>query len=206
MPRTGRPRAFDRDTAFERALRLFWALGYDATTLARLKAAMGGLSTASFYAAFGSKDALFREVLARYLDTHGQATAPLRDPRLPPREAVEEALRRSARMQTAPDHPGGCLMVLSATTCGSEDRHVQALLAADRELNRTALEDCVHRAVAAGALPPGTDAPGLAALFGTVLVGLSLQARDGVPLPVLEAAISQAMAAWDGLAAAAPRR
>lgn len=203
MPRTGRPRGFDKEEALQRALDVFWARGYEAASLAQLKAAMGGISTASFYAAFGSKARLFREVLARYLATHGQVTASLRDPALPPRAAVEAALRRSARLQTDPSHPLGCLIVLSAPPGTSDDPHVDALLAAERDRNRAGLRDCVRRAVAAGELPPDTDPVGLAALFDTFLVGLSVQARDGVPPAALDAAISHLMQVWDAPAAAA---
>jgi len=107
MPRTGRPRGFDRDLAVQQAMRLFWEQGYEATSLAQLKGAMGGIAPASFYAAFKSKEALFREVLDRYLVTHGQVTAPLLDPAVPPRMAVEQSLRASARMQTDGAHPLG---------------------------------------------------------------------------------------------------
>lgn len=200
MARTGRPRGFDKGRAVERAMHLFWEQGYEATSLAQLKAAMGGISAASFYAAFGSKEALFREVFEHYLATYGQVLAPLRDTTLPPREAIERALRLSAKMQTDPSHPAGCLLVLSTSTCSPENRHLQARLAQEREANRVGLRGCVERAVAAGELPPDTDAGALAAVFNTFLVGLSTQARDGVPFASLEAAIAPLMGIWDALA------
>lgn len=59
MAQMGRPRTFDRDQAVEQAMHLFWQHGYDATSLSQLKAGLGGgISAPSFYAAFGSKDAL----------------------------------------------------------------------------------------------------------------------------------------------------
>jgi len=76
MARTGRPRGFDKDEALEQATHLFWEHGYKATALSQLKAAMGGISASSFFAAFGSKEALFRAVLDRYARTHGQVIAP----------------------------------------------------------------------------------------------------------------------------------
>lgn len=197
MARTGRPRGFNRNEAVERAMRLFWEHGYEATSLAMLRAAMGGLSAASFYGAFASKEALFREALALYVRTHGRVTAPLLDPDLPPREAVEWALRGSARMQTAPGHPSGCLLCLSALVGSSLSKHVQDLLAAERSRNRDALRAQVERAVTLGELSSSCDVPALAALANGVLVSLSTEARDGVPLERLEGAITQLMALWD---------
>ena len=197
MPRTGRPREFDLDEAVRQAMALFWEQGYEATSLAQLKTAMGGISAASFYAAFGSKEALFREVLDQYLRTHGRVTATLFDDALPPRDAVANALLESARMQTDTAHPFGCLIVLSTTTCSPENKHLQALLMEERQRNRAGLRACVERGIASGELRHDTDAAALAAVFETFLVGLSTQARDGVPFASLEAGVEALMAVWD---------
>ena len=86
MAQMGRPRTFDRDAAITQAMHLFWEHGYDSTSLSQLKANIGsGISAPSFYAAFGSKEALFKEVMERYLNTHGQVTASLFDLQLPAR-------------------------------------------------------------------------------------------------------------------------
>src|SRR6266566_10166481 len=63
--RRGRPRHFDVDEALDRAMRLFWRKGYQATSVSDLTTAMG-IKRASLYAAFGSKEALFRKALERY--------------------------------------------------------------------------------------------------------------------------------------------
>ncbi len=201
MPRTGRPREFDLDEAVSRAMGLFWEQGYEATSLARLKATMGDISSASFYAAFGSKEALFRSAVDRYLATHGQVTAPLFDKALPPREAIERALRGSARMQADPSHPPGCLIVLSAITCSPENRHLQTRLMEERQCNRAGFRACVQRGVATGDLRPTTDVAALASVFETFLVGLSLQIRDAVPFATLDASITEIMQVWDNAAA-----
>jgi AcrR family transcriptional regulator len=43
----GHPREFDREEALRRAMRLFWAQGYEAMTLADLQKAMGGITAPS---------------------------------------------------------------------------------------------------------------------------------------------------------------
>ena len=107
MARMGRPRAFDRDDAVDQAMQLFWQHGYDSTSLALLKAELGGgISAPSFYAAFGSKEALFDECVQRYLATFAQVTECLWDETLPPRQAIETALRQSARIVQRVDDAG----------------------------------------------------------------------------------------------------
>ena len=61
----GRPRAFDMDKALDQALHVFWAKGYEGTSIADLTEAMG-INPPSLYAAFGNKEALFRQAMDRY--------------------------------------------------------------------------------------------------------------------------------------------
>lgn len=63
----GRPRAFDVDQALSKAMRLFWAQGYDGTSLDDLEAAME-IGRPSMYRAFGDKRTLFMKCLAHYSD------------------------------------------------------------------------------------------------------------------------------------------
>ncbi|SAL13990.1 TetR family transcriptional regulator [Caballeronia peredens] len=198
MARMGRPRTFDRDQAIREAMHLFWQHGFESTSIALLKAGIGGGITApSFYAAFGSKEALFNEVVEQYVKTHGDVTDCLWDESLPPRQAVELALRRSAKMQTARGHPKGCLLVLSASTTLPENKHIQKLVARQRERARAGYESCVKRAIAAGDLPKDTQVGALVTCFSTFLHGLSIEARDGVTGDMLDAAITEFMRTWD---------
>jgi AcrR family transcriptional regulator len=197
MPRTGRPRQFDRDAALDAAMQLFWRQGFESTSLDQLKRAMGGLSAASFYGAFGSKETLYRETLDRYLGTHGQVVGALHDETLAPRDALERALRLSARMQTNAGLPKGCMLVLSTLNASPENHPLQALVAAERQRSRDAIRRGIDRAVASGELRPDADAEGLATLAEALLVGMSVQARDGVTQAAIEAAVSSLLHLWD---------
>ncbi|MBD8574312.1 TetR/AcrR family transcriptional regulator [Pseudomonas syringae] len=201
MAQMGRPRTFDRDLAITQALQVFWEHGYDATSLSQLKACMGGGITApSFYAAFGSKQALFHEVIERYLTTHGRVMDSLFDTTLPPREAIERTLRRSAKMQCEPGHPKGCLVSLGLmSACSDESKAISEPLARARNRNREGLLKCIERAVTAGELPATVMPHTLAAVYDSFLLGLSTLARDGVAQATLDAAVTQVMRLWDSL-------
>ena len=69
----GRTRIFDMEEAIGTATKLFWR-GYDRTSLTELTGALG-IGAASFYFAFESKEALFRQVMDRYISRLDQAYA-----------------------------------------------------------------------------------------------------------------------------------
>ncbi|CAI8925884.1 TetR/AcrR family transcriptional regulator [Pseudomonas serboccidentalis] len=199
MARMGRPRAFDRDDAVDQAMQLFWQHGYDSTSLALLKAELGGgISAPSFYAAFGSKEALFDECVQRYLATFAQVTECLWDETLPPRQAIETALRQSARMQCDNGHPKGCMVTLGVMSApGPENARVVEALTRSRARTRAGIVACVERGIREGQLPEQTDAVAMATVFDSFLQGISILARDNTALAVIDAAISQVMLAWD---------
>jgi AcrR family transcriptional regulator len=113
----GRPLAFDPDTALDRAMHVFWAKGYEGTSLSNLTRAMR-INRPSLYAAFGNKEELFRRVLDRYMDGpvayFGKALAASKA-----RDVVEQIFLGTARMAEDPKIPAGCLMVQGALACGN---------------------------------------------------------------------------------------
>lgn len=202
MAQMGRPRTFDRDKAVEQAMHLFWEQGYESTSLSQLKAEIGGgISAPSFYAAFGSKEALFKEAAQRYLKTFAQVNECLWDLELTPRAAVERAMRQSAKMQCDRNHPLGCMVALGVMSAPTEpNAAVTEDLTASRARTRAGFMACVERGVANQELLADTDPRTLAAVFDSFLVGISTLARDGVEHSVFDAAITRIMSVWDAAA------
>ena len=197
MSPRGRPRAFDRERALEQAMFVFWERGYEGASLADLTAAMG-VNPPSLYAAFGDKEKLFREAVARYGETHGRYTRRALDEGPTARAAIEAMLRDNARAYVDPENPTGCMIVLAATNYAPSHQGVHDHLAEAREHTRELIRARLRRGVEEGDLSPVVDVEALAALYATVLYGLSLQARDGLGLDALTAVIDGALAAWPG--------
>lgn len=196
MAQMGRPRQFDRDTALTKAMHLFWQNGFEATSLSILKAELG-ISAPSFYAAFGSKEALFQETIALYLKSHGSVMDWLWDTTLSARAAIELALRGSARMQVETGHPTGCMVAFGVTSAGAPDNAgVTAELTRARAHNRAGILACVKRGVAQKELDPATDVTALASVLESFLLGLSTLARDGATRAAMDAAVTQVMQLW----------
>lgn len=198
MATRGRPRTFDRQEALQRAVGVFLARGYDGATLEDLQTAMGGIAAPSFYAAFGSKESLFLEVVELYRSTVGdRGRQALDGPTV--REAVEGMLRVSADTFLDTKGPRGCLLMLGAMNCTRANKDVHDLLRTMRQQIPELIRKRLERAVADGELPAGLDLAGVASFYTTVLNGLAIRARDGASPSALRAAVEGAMAAWTGL-------
>jgi len=191
----GRPRRFDRAAALRRAMEVFWERGYEGTSVSDLTAVMG-INAPSLYAAFGSKEALFREAVALYDATEGSATGDALRDEPTARAAIEGVLRRNAAAFADPATPSGCMIVLAATNCTPANDGVRDFLAEWRRNDEAAFADRLARGVTAGELPTGTDTRALAAFYTAVLHGLAIQARDGASHATLDAVVDHAMTAW----------
>src|SRR5215475_3156896 len=113
MAERGRPRRFERTEALRRAMEVFWTRGYEGASMSELTAAMG-INSPSLYAAFGCKEALFREALALYEAVNSGNAARALDSEPTARRAVEAMLRENAADYAAPGRPSGCMIVLAS--------------------------------------------------------------------------------------------
>ena len=193
MP-SGRTRQFDVDEALDRALEVFWARGYEGASLTDLTEAMG-INRPSLYAAFGSKEQLFRKALDRYQTGPqsflGEALTK------PTARAVAEAIFSGfIRMLRGQDKVRGCLIVCGALACGEEAEPVRQELAGLRQAAVSTLRERFERAVQEGDLPEGTDCATLARYIATVLNGLAVQAASGATEKELRLVAAMAMRAW----------
>jgi AcrR family transcriptional regulator len=201
MPRRGRPRSFDRKHALRQAMEAFWALGYEGATLTDLQKAMGGITAPSFYAAFGSKEELFREAVELYSNTLGvpMMLALRQEPAA--RSSVEALLLAAVEAFTKPGKPRGCMLVLGAMNSMPASKSVQDHLRGLRIRRQKAIRQRLQRGVAEGELPSGLDLRSLASFITTMVDGLAIQARDGASRKALKFAVGCAMVAWDRVVA-----
>ncbi|WP_342376893.1 TetR/AcrR family transcriptional regulator [Myxococcus stipitatus] len=181
----------------DQALEVFWRLGYEGATVADLTEATG-LSATSLYAAFDSKEGLYRRVLAHYREGPGAGTFRALQEEPTARAGFERVLREAARNFTRRKHPPGCMVSTAVLRCAEAHRPVAELVTSLRLSSLEAFRERLARAVEEGELPSGTDPAVLARYFGTLLQGMSVQAADGATEADLLALVEVAMRAWDG--------
>jgi AcrR family transcriptional regulator len=196
MAKRGRPRSFDRAAALEQAMLLFQARGYEGVSLAELTAAMA-VNPPSLYAAFGSKEALFREAVAldrqrdfgaieAALATEGTARA-----------AIAAMLAAAAAAFSAPGRPAGSLAILGAVNCAVENAGLRDFLAENRRETARLIAARLARAQADGEIETTVDGGAIAGFCASVVNGMALAAFDGARAAELAAIADHAMAGFD---------
>lgn len=174
----GRPRAFDRDSALEKALGVFWKKGFALASIADLCAAMG-INPPSLYGAFGNKAQLFMEAVAHYERVFWDATWDAMESEPDVRLAVTAFFAEAAVILTKPEAPCGCVVVLGAISVPAEFQSVADALKDLREEGRSLFKARLRRGVEEGQLPSGTNYDAIANTLHTLLQGMSIEASDG---------------------------
>lgn len=190
----GRPRSFDLDQALDRALLIFWRVGYEGASLNDLTEAMG-INPPSLYAAFGSKEGLFRQALDRYMEKRSEF---LRQAFARPtaREVAAYLLSGTANLQTVKNRPRGCLLVQGALACKDAAEPIRNELAQRRAAGEAALADRFRQAIDAGDLTAAQDPGCLASYIMTVMQGMAVKAAGGASGAELQQIVDLALAVF----------
>lgn len=191
----GRPRAFDREQALGIALDLFWRQGFDGTSIQQLTSAMG-ISPPSLYAAFGSKDGLYREAIQLYLTRHTNFVTHFFDEKISARDAIERALLAAAKQFCDTRHAPGCMISMAGLQTSPENERLAAEITGLRLAAKQVVHTRLEAARKSGELPAKTDTASLAEFFAMVSQGMSVQARDGAEETALKRMVKLAMKAW----------
>jgi AcrR family transcriptional regulator len=172
----GRSATYDRDKVMASAMDLFWARGYHTTSLKDLECALD-MRPGSIYAAFGSKEALFRAALDRYAsagrmaleDTLAKAESPV---------AGLAAYVRALGGIAGRDMPSRACMLVKTLLETPEDE--PALRNAVEEMlkqSEMAFADVFRAARDAGEIAPDSDPARLAARLQANIFGLRSYAQ-----------------------------
>jgi AcrR family transcriptional regulator len=175
-------------------MEVFWAKGYEGAQLNDLTAAIG-VTPPSFYAAFGSKEAAFREAVDLYKATTGTMFLNALDGEGTAHDSIRAMLMASIDVAVTAPNSAGCMLITGAMGCQSDRDPLSALLVGIRRENLARIEARLERGREAGDVPPKANIPVLARFYSGMMQAISMQARDGMTREELEASLGPAMAA-----------
>lgn len=188
----GRHREFDVEEALAAAQKVFWLKGYDGTSISDLTEAMG-INSPSLYAAFGSKQGLFKAVLNHYDASREKVlTKILAEPTA--KDVATRYLAALADYATDKKHPPGCLMIKAGLTPG--DTEIAKQLANHKAAMELALRERFECAKRQGDLPKEASPVGLMRYLLAIGSGLCVQAASGASREELRAIADLALAGF----------
>lgn len=191
----GRPRTFDRSTAIEQAMKLFWDRGYEGTSFDDLVGAMN-IGPSSFYHEFGSKEQLYREAVDYYLSAYLAFFPRTLSTRQDARVTFEALMKESATFLTNGTSPAGCMISLAGTHLPPDLQSVADFTKGIRKSSEQAMVKRLRKGISDGELPSDTDVKEIAGYFSAVICGMAVQARDGASRKQLLAIVRLAMRGW----------
>lgn len=148
-----RHKEFNPDDLLAAAVALFWRQGYKDTSIDQL-VAQSGVAKYGIYSSLGSKQEMFRKVLARYAeDRHKDIQAPIRRPGASLAD-IREFFDGAVERATQPNAPQGCLMVNTALELGKASEEIRAIVDAFFDETTHVMQACLERAAAQGELTP----------------------------------------------------
>ena len=169
-------KSFDTDEAIDQATQVFWAKGYEATSLADLLKAIG-INKGSFYNAFGSKKSLFTLSLLKYdREQRRQMLAQLssfQDPLL----AVNSLFDTLVEQSLADVERKGCFLVNTALDLPNQDEDIQKTVKKGLNDFEAFFEQQIRLGISTGAIPATVDPTVTAKGLLTLVVGLRVLAR-----------------------------
>ena len=174
----GRPRKFDIDTAYSAALQLFWAQGFEATSLDQLVSTMG-LSKSSFYQTFESKHSLFQNCLLHYGELLvTEATKGLMEANSPI-EFIHNALIQNAKEARNPDAKKGCFIMNTVVEFAQRDPKISKIVTAHLTAMKKVFTQAISLAQAHGDISREASPIELADYLITTIIGLKTQVKSG---------------------------
>ncbi|MCH8113637.1 MAG: TetR/AcrR family transcriptional regulator [Proteobacteria bacterium] len=171
-----RPREFDQAAAIETAMNEIWKNGYEACSVKALSEKLN-ITRSSFYNAFGSREALFKEALARYFDQSPDKAFATAKEGVRVKALVTRTFRKVCRVRASDPAGRGCMAINSAAELCNVHEELGNLLADAILGSLSCLEKLLQWGVKQGEIDEDADTHALALALQNLLIGLNLMCK-----------------------------
>ena len=184
-----RVKEFDEILALEKAMYLFWSLGYDATSIQALEKAMG-LTRTSIYNTYGNKRKLFNKTISHYEETVISNIMTTVESEKNIKIAITKMLDGEINLHFNKENPGGCLIVLSILEKAQHGDESIKLLETIIQNMQIRLEQKISEAKKDGQLSVEIDVHSVAMTIATTVVGIAVMGKAGFSKVSLETIVA----------------
>jgi TetR/AcrR family transcriptional repressor of nem operon len=168
---------FDVDETLTQAMQIFWAHGYEATSMQDLVNATG-VNRASLYATYGDKRDLFLSALKRYDGEVRRRTLAELVANASPADAIRAIFDKFIDQTRSPDGNWGCFLVNTALELAAHDAQVAELVNAAQDEIEAFFLAMIRKGQASGEFAAQGDAGALAHQALAALIGVLVMIRS----------------------------
>ncbi len=190
MPRT---EVFNKDLVITQARDVFWAKGYNGTSMQDLVDATG-LNRSSIYNSFGSKMELFRTCLSQYQGTNFDYIEQVFCNANSPLEGIRKFFVGAVHQIVGDKNGKGCMVVNCSTEMANQDSNVASWLGLNQDKMIQVFNSVLNKAQQKGELSASKDPELLAHYLVSFTQGLRVTGTHNKDKKVLLAMVDHVMA------------
>ena len=170
----GRSKEFDENMVLQKAMELFWAQGYEKTSMSDLIEHMG-IHRKSLYDTFGDKRGLYLKAIESYGKYSGEKLQSRIAEAITAKQAIQNAF--DYIIEGNKDKRLGCFFVNAATEMAPSDREVDEIV--DQAFIKTEqrLSDIIRKGQQSGEISGDHDAQSWAEFLHNALIGIRVLVR-----------------------------
>ncbi|MCZ4271377.1 TetR/AcrR family transcriptional regulator [Maritalea porphyrae] len=172
----GRPSAFDREQAVDDVMHMIWRDGYEASSVKALSEKLG-ITRSSFYNAFGTREALFKEVLEQYCKQSPDFALALATPPIDVKMLLTLVFREACAARAADPEGRGCLAINSVAELCNQDEELGPVLESLVLGSINQIQTVLNWGVASKEFPRDLDTHALALCLQNLLIGLNVMCK-----------------------------
>lgn len=165
-------KSFNEQEVLEKVIELFWQHGFDGTSMQMLQDCMG-LSRASIYHTFESKNELFRKALKQYIANIGKI---YQDCLNSSDDFNESIAYLFSTLTDSERHPRGCLVVLSTLEMSQHEPATQEIIRFAHTQMHTALANKLKKSGI-------KNVKNTAQMLCVMINGMLVLHKTGAPIP-----------------------
>jgi TetR/AcrR family transcriptional regulator, transcriptional repressor for nem operon len=166
-----RTKNFSEEEVLDKAVKLFWEKGYNATSANDLVEQLG-LSRSSLYDTYGDKRTLFIQSLNRYRSEFVKAMITMIGASTDIKTTIKDIFKLATDQDITDKIPKGCFMVNSAIELSAHDSEVAEIVAQNQRDIENSFEKAILKGQAAGTISDRHDGKSLATFLFNSLSGI----------------------------------
>ena len=184
---------FDVEQSLDKAMHIFWAHGYKATSMQDLVDNLS-INRGSLYDTFGDKHSLFLAALNRYDKTLCEEKLGALRTGVSALEGIRKLFNDWVEALSNDSARAGCFLTNAAIELSAHDAEVGEIVARNQTQTEAFFREQVLRGQQAGEIPPSVDAARAAEALLASLLGLLVLGRSRPEPTLLGGIASSAMA------------